>query len=190
MESQTFEYAEPGVRRDEAPHANSKGRSVIRKAVVITIACVVLYGSYSILSDRVLRLAAGHGFMLGDHNCSQHTTKVPQYFQTTPELWAGPTATGKAPFLAQTGTFEPTASFAPNNPLETGMPIVGQGQNESIFHLMAHLSPYFSNVHGFGVKEYPLPPKASIAQVQMLSRHGKHLKSRDSSRYSETSFYF
>ena len=31
--------------------------------------------------------------------CSTSTTNVPQYFQTTPELWAGPTATGRAPFL-------------------------------------------------------------------------------------------
>lgn len=31
--------------------------------------------------------------------CSSSTTDVPQYFQTTPELWAGPTATGRAPFL-------------------------------------------------------------------------------------------
>ncbi|RAL63244.1 hypothetical protein DID88_004322 [Monilinia fructigena] len=79
---------------------------------------------------------------------STSTTNVPQYFQTTPELWAGPTATGRAPFLAQTNP----VSFAPT--------------------LMGHLSPYLPNPSGFGVAEYPLPPGAKIAQLQMLSRHG------------------
>jgi hypothetical protein len=37
---------------------------------------------------------------------------------------------------------------------------------------MGQLSPYFPNPTGFGVNEYPLPPGANIAQVQMLSRHG------------------
>ncbi|QSZ30109.1 hypothetical protein DSL72_004629 [Monilinia vaccinii-corymbosi] len=102
------------------------------------------------------------------------TTDVPQYFQTTPELWAGPTATGRAPFLAQTNpvSFAPTVTFVPNSPLETAQPIVGQGHNESIFQLMGHLSPYLPNPSGFGVAEYPLPPGAKITQLQMLSRHG------------------
>jgi hypothetical protein len=47
------------------------------------------------------------------------------------------------------------------------MPIIGQYHNDSIFHLMAHLSPYFSNPSGFGVAEYPLPPGAKISQVQV-----------------------
>lgn len=104
----------------------------------------------------------------GACNCSS-SPDVPQYFQTSPELWAGPTATGRAPFLAQTNPvfFTPTATFVPNDPLETGEPIIGQAQNDSIFHLMGHLSPYFPNPSGFGVNEYPLPPGANISQVQV-----------------------
>ncbi|KAB8302460.1 hypothetical protein EYC80_005868 [Monilinia laxa] len=103
---------------------------------------------------------------------STSTTNVPQYFQTTPELWAGPTATGRAPFLAQTNpvSFAPTVTFVPNSPLETAQPIVGQGHNESIFQLMGHLSPYLPNPSGFGVAEYPLPPGAKIAQLQQNYR--------------------
>jgi hypothetical protein len=101
--------------------------------------------------------------------CSSSTESVPDYFQTTLQLWAGPTATGRAPFLAQTNpvSFAPTATFVPNVPLETAMPIVGQGQNQSIFQLMGQLSPYFPNPIGFGVAEYPLPPGANITHVQV-----------------------
>ncbi len=52
------------------------------------------------------------------------------------------------------------------------MPIEGMKTgNESIFKMMAFLSPYFPSP-GFGVNEYPLPDGAEIVQVQMLSRHG------------------
>ncbi|KAL8681577.1 MAG: hypothetical protein Q9186_002317 [Xanthomendoza sp. 1 TL-2023] len=103
---------------------------------------------------------------------------VPQYFQTTPEIYAGkgegPTATGQAPFLAASNPapFEATRSFVANDPLETALPIVGNSQNASIFHLMGHLSPYFPNPGGFGAQEMPLPPGASIGQVHVLHRHG------------------
>jgi hypothetical protein len=189
------------------PLTTSKGRSVLRKAVVVAFTCVILYGSYAILADRVLKLAATRGGMVsggsGTLDCSTPTVTVPQYFQTSPELWAGPTATGRAPFLAQTNpmSFAASETFSPSNPLETGMPIVGQTSNgthfqsiyppslgvsrvthlcflsqkiltprftvDSIFQLMAHLSPYFSNPSGFGVAEYPLPPGANISQVQV-----------------------
>jgi hypothetical protein len=97
-------------------------------------------------------------------------TTVPQYFQTSPELWAGPTATGRAPFLAQTNpvSFAPSVTFVPNTPLETAVPIVGgKGQNQSIFEMMGQLSPYHPNHEGFGVAEYPLPEGADIIQVQV-----------------------
>lgn len=62
---------------------------------------------------------------------------VPQYFQTSPELWAGPTATGKAPFMAQTVTFNPTATYVPNEPLRTAIPVEGMtDQDEGIFKMM------------------------------------------------------
>lgn len=105
-------------------------------------------------------------------SCDCPTTTVPQYFQTSPELWAGPTATGAPAFLAQTRTFDPTATFVPNQPLQTAIPIEGMGSsNESIFKMMGYLSPY-TPAPGFGVDEYPLPKDAEIVQVQMLSRHG------------------
>jgi hypothetical protein len=98
--------------------------------------------------------------------------KVPQYFQTSPELWPGPTATGQPAFMAQTRMFEATATYAPNEPLQTAVPVDGwQPGNDSIFHMMGFLSPYHPSP-GFGVDEYPLPPDAEIVQVQMLSRHG------------------
>lgn len=81
-------------------------------------------------------------------NCDcASTTTVPQYFQTTPEIFAGPTATGRAPFLAASNPapFGPAGTFVANAPLETALPIVGNTQNQSIFHLTGQLSPYFPN---------------------------------------------
>ncbi|KAK2057022.1 histidine acid phosphatase [Colletotrichum caudatum] len=96
---------------------------------------------------------------------------VPQYFQTSPELWAGPTATGRPAFMAQTRVL-PTGTFVPNQPLQTDIPIEGMGKNnESIFNMMGYLTPYQPSP-GFGVDEYALPAGAEIVQVQMLSRHG------------------
>ncbi|KAM7223157.1 acid phosphatase [Rhypophila decipiens] len=111
----------------------------------------------------------------GDHPCKPSpTTTVPQYFQTSPQLWAGPTATGRAPFMAQTRTFDHAATYVPNSPLQTAIPIQGGGGgagNESIFKMMGFLSPYEPSP-GFGVDEWPIPEGAEIVQVQMLSRHG------------------
>ncbi|KYK57682.1 3-phytase A precursor [Drechmeria coniospora] len=105
-------------------------------------------------------------------SCPCAPSKVPQYFQTSPELWPGPTATGRAPFMAQSRTFDPTVTYVPNEPLQTSVPIQGMDpQNRSIFHMMGYLSPY-SPSPGFGVDEFPLPAGAEIIQVQMLSRHG------------------
>jgi hypothetical protein len=153
---------------------SSRNATVLKKAIIIVLTCLILYGSYSILFSKVVSLGlagSSKGVVVdgkGSKDCKPSTTQVPQYFQTSPELWAGPTATGRAPFLAQTNpvSFAPTATFAPNTPLETAEPIVGQG-NQSIFHLMAHLSPYFPNPSGFGVAEYPLPPGANISQLQV-----------------------
>jgi hypothetical protein len=102
------------------------------------------------------------------------TATQPDYFQTTPEVFAGPTTTGEiAPFLAQTNPapFGQEASFAPNAPLETALPISG-ANNRSIFQLVGQLSSYFPNPVGFGVDEYPLPPGANITSVNVLHRHG------------------
>jgi hypothetical protein len=66
-------------------------------------------------------------------------SNVPQYFQTSPELWPGPTATGKAPFMAQTVTFNPTATYVPNEPLQTAIPVEGMtDQDDGIFKMMGY----------------------------------------------------
>ena len=94
--------------------------------------------------------------------------------KATADLFEGPTATGRAPFLAETNPapFGASRSFVPNTPLETSLPIVGDTTNASIFQLMGNLSPYFPNPVGFGVNEYPLPAGANISQVHMVHRHG------------------
>lgn len=108
---------------------------------------------------------------------------VPQYFQTSPELWAGPTATGKAPFMAQTVTFNPTATYVPNEPLRTAIPVEGMTDTDpGIFKMMGYLAPYTPSP-GFGVNEYPLPPGAEIVQVQMLSRHGARYPTKNNNVY-------
>ncbi|KAI9747290.1 MAG: hypothetical protein M1835_002153 [Candelina submexicana] len=106
---------------------------------------------------------------------SRATPTVPQYFQTTPEIFAGPTATGRAPFLAQTNPVPSisSVSFVPNAPLETVIPISGTNNgSSSIFQLTGQLSPYFPNPDGFGAQEFPLPAGANISQVHVLHRHG------------------
>ncbi|WKT54012.1 Histidine phosphatase superfamily, clade-2 [Fusarium oxysporum f. sp. vasinfectum] len=107
-------------------------------------------------------------------------TSVPTV--TSPELWPGATATGNPAFMAQTRAFEPTAAatFVPNDPLQTSIPIEGMTEgNKSIFKMMGHLSPY-SPSPGFGVDEYPIPEGAEIVQIQMLSRHGARYPNPDS----------
>ncbi|KAK4545887.1 hypothetical protein LTR36_002451 [Oleoguttula mirabilis] len=104
---------------------------------------------------------------------SSSTSSLPDYYQTTPEIFPGPTPTGSAAFLAETNPapFASTA-FIPNSPLETQVPIVGNTDNGNIFQLMGQLSHYFPNPDGFGVDEYTFPENASIVQLNMLARHG------------------
>jgi hypothetical protein len=85
------------------------------------------------------------------------------------ETYAGPTATGFPPFLAQTNpvVFGPSMTYQANMPLETAETIPGNPQDQNIFHLMGNTSPYFSNPAGWGVQEFPLPPGANITQVQV-----------------------
>jgi hypothetical protein len=169
---ETSKYEEPRIPPvGDSPFPDiSKGRLLLRKAVFVVLTCALSYSSYAALTGRALLLPFSGREAC---NCSSPSPDVPQYFQTSPELWAGPTATGRAPFLAQTNPvfFAPTATFVPNNPLETAEPIIGQAQNDSIFHLMGHLSPYFPNPSGFGVNEYPLPPGANISQVQVYQKY-------------------
>ncbi|KAF2761771.1 phosphoglycerate mutase-like protein [Pseudovirgaria hyperparasitica] len=98
---------------------------------------------------------------------------VPDYFVTDRKHFAGPKATGIAPFLRATNPAPfPGVSYIPNSPLETQVPIAGNDHNENIFELFGHLSHYFPNPEGFGVDEHSLPTGAQITWVNMLSRHG------------------
>ena len=178
-EDESIPFLSPELPQNDNPpplFKGSKAQKVLGKALLVSIACVILYCSYTMLFDNILMLSAlsapqGATLPASDASppCSSSTESVPDYFQTSLQQWAGPTATGRAPFLAQTNpvSFAPTATFVPNVPLETAMPIVGQSQNQSIFQLMGQLSPYFPNPIGFGVAEYPLPPGANITQVQV-----------------------
>ncbi|KAA8634608.1 hypothetical protein SMACR_02975 [Sordaria macrospora] len=100
------------------------------------------------------------------------TSTVPDYFNTSPGPWVGKTATGKAPFMAQTRTLDHAATYVPNAPLQTQVPVQGwQPGNLSIFDMMGFLTPYTPST-GFGVDEWPLPEGAEIIWLQMVSRHG------------------
>lgn len=142
----------------------------------------------AVLSGLVVVLLAGNIYLSlpyafrrsGSDTCPCKPPDVPQYFQTSPQLWAGATATGKPAFMAQTRIFEPTNTYVPNEPLQTSIPIEGMKEgNQSIFKMMGFLSPY-SPSPGFGVDEYPIPEGAEIVQVQMLSRHGSRYPTPDS----------
>ncbi|PHH64555.1 hypothetical protein CDD81_4334 [Ophiocordyceps australis] len=140
----------------------------LRRLVYPAMACLALL-CLALLMVRYFAAVP----LAGASSCScPPTSPPPQYFQTSPELWAGPTPTGAAALLAQTRSFDASATFSPNQPLQTSIPIEGmRPADDSIFKLMGFLSPYTPSP-GFGVDEYPLPPGASIVQVQMLSRHG------------------
>ncbi|KAH7256949.1 histidine phosphatase superfamily [Fusarium tricinctum] len=141
-------------------------RAYRNTVLILSGLVVVLMGTNLYLSLPLAFSGSGSGSCPGD------PPRVPQYFQTSPELWAGVTATGKPAFMAQTHAFEPTATFVPNDPLQTSIPIEGMKEgNRSIFQMMGYLSPYSPST-GFGVDEYPIPKGAEIVQVQMLSRHG------------------
>lgn len=114
------------------------------------------------------------------HNPS--TTKIPDYFQTSPQRYAGPTRTADiAPFLAQTNVAPYATSYTPNLPLETSFPVSGYTNGSNIFQLMGHLSPYAPNPDGFGVDEYHLPPGAKITHAHLVSRHGSRYPTSESS---------
>lgn len=124
----------------------------------------------------LLTLFAGLGSaaVLDRKQAASSSSAVPDYYQTIPDLYPGPTKTAAiAPFLAQTNSAPfGTSSWTPNEPLETGIPIVGNTNNSNVFQMMGQLSPYFANPVGFGVREYPMPPGANITKANLLHRHG------------------
>ncbi|KAL5378201.1 hypothetical protein DPSP01_009312 [Paraphaeosphaeria sporulosa] len=101
------------------------------------------------------------------------SSKLPDYFDTTLGWYAGPTATGPSPWLAQTNAAPFVGvSYIPNTPLETQAPIPGNKHGYNIFERLGHMSPYFPNPRGFGVHEYPVPPGANVTWLNMIHRHG------------------
>ncbi|KAK0747888.1 histidine phosphatase superfamily [Apiosordaria backusii] len=143
-------------------------------------------------------IVTGDGFLFGYHS-SPSTTAAPKpnnkfiipggYFNTEDGKWAGPTATGRQAFMAQTrewGTdLGKGKTWVPNEPLQTQVPVRGGDQSErgkSIFEEMGFLAPYRPS-NGFGVEEWPMPEGAEIVQVQMLSRHGSRYPTIGSNVY-------
>ncbi|GLB07241.1 hypothetical protein AtubIFM57258_002570 [Aspergillus tubingensis] len=108
------------------------------------------------------------------------TTTEPEWFKTRPQSFQGYTATGAAPFLAQTNPapFGNPATYTANHPLETSQPIRG-AKDRNIFHHMGILSPYYPRSDGFGVDEYPRPKGSNITQMHMLHRHGSRYPNKD-----------
>jgi hypothetical protein len=155
---------EPAVLPPSLPTAAERRQRTLN--LILTVLVVVSLASNVYLSLPYIMSSRPGSSSPGS------TDNVPQYFQTYPELWPGPTATGPAPFMAQTRTFDPLQTYVPNEPLQTAIPIEGmRAGNQSIFQMMGFLSPYFPSP-GFGVDEYPLPEGAELVQVQMVSRHG------------------
>lgn len=125
----------------------AKRREMLRKAVFIAACTVAVYCSFRMIY---------HSMTQGSDNYhpGSSLSKIPQYFDPNPELWPGPTATGRAPFLAQ----------------ESVVPSLGQAPNKSMERLWGHLSPYSPNYEGWGVEEFPLPEGSQIVQVHVGHR--------------------
>ena len=154
----------PYIAREE-PSSSSLPQNFLHRNPKLTSWTIkMLIASLVLLSALSLTRAAILEKKQAASTASSSTTRVPQVFQTTPELFTGmlkilppdkhqvvdwqkgPTATGVAPFLAQSNPAPfGAASFVPNRPLQTSQPIVGNTQNASIFQLMGQLSPYFPN---------------------------------------------
>ncbi|KAK5173125.1 uncharacterized protein LTR77_003247 [Saxophila tyrrhenica] len=100
------------------------------------------------------------------------TSNPPDYFQTTPEIFQGPTPTGKEPFLRQTDDVQLSGvTYIPPSPLETQQPIQGNSDDGNIFTLLGNIAPYHPSP-GFGIDEHPLPEGANVTWVNMIARHG------------------
>ncbi|TVY30406.1 3-phytase A [Lachnellula hyalina] len=159
------DYAEMGLLSDKSlpahdqdsdRFASSKNSRILKKAAFLSFIMVMLYCSYSMLFRSMLVVAGtGPGQAVGSSGVSKGFSKFSQYFDPNPEIYPGPTATGRAPFTAQ----------------ETMAPM-GEKNNKTIQQMFGHLSPYSPNIIGFGVEEQPLPPGANIIQVHTLHRHG------------------
>jgi hypothetical protein len=114
----------------------SGGRRPYQAVILALAACVLVGLAIKFWFDQT----AASFRRIAAEECPCRPADVPQYFQTSPELWPGPTATGKAAFLAQTVVFEPTGTYRPNEPLKTDMPVKGQKDgDDGIFKLMGYV---------------------------------------------------
>ncbi len=164
---------------EDAPSPWPLSRRMARVVAVSFVTCLAVCIGFKFVADNTgLVLSLGHAAGSpgsgakgaagedDDAGCRTATT-VPQHFQTTPQLWPGPTQTGRPAFLAQTVTIDPTATYMANQPLQTNIAVEGMGRGDgSIFDHMGYLSPYHP-APGFGVQEYALPPGAEIVQLQV-----------------------
>ncbi|PKS06560.1 hypothetical protein jhhlp_007308 [Lomentospora prolificans] len=170
----THQEPEPDNTSRKPRHSPGLRSRTTKAVVVVLAACFIVFAVFEIISNdavdrfrKAMSNASG-----GGANCQCQPSDVPQYFQTKPQLWPGPTITGQPAFMAQTVALDPSQTYVPNEPLMTAIPIQGMTpQNQSIFQMMGYLSPYFPSP-GFGIDEHPLPPGAEIIQLHMLSRHG------------------
>ena len=127
-----------------ATRKTSKHLTFLKTGFVIAALIVAAYCTLRMLYETMTGTSS---------SCPNPHKEIPQYFDPNPELWPGPTATGRAPFLA----------------METVVPDLGPKPNRSIERLWGHLSPYSSNHDGWGVDEYPLPEGSEITQVHVLA---------------------
>lgn len=111
------------------------GRRTVKAIAVTVAACIIVFIIFQVISnDAVARLRGSVAEAMSD--CPCRAEDVPLHFQTSPQVYAGPTATGAAPFMAQTVAFSPEGTYVPNEPLQTAVPVEGMGKDESIFKLM------------------------------------------------------
>ena len=155
--SSSYEMGE--MSRDDEPimktpqSTTSRHIQAVKKALFLAIFIVVAYCSFNMIYESIT------GGPTCEAKPAKHS-KVPDYFDPNPELWPGPTATGRAPFLAQ----------------ETIVPTLGPPPNKTMMRLWGHLSPYSPNYEGWGVDEYPLPEGAEITQVHVRPRFIRGLR--------------
>lgn len=110
-------------------------RKTLRVIVFSFVTCLAVVIASKLLVDNTgLVLPLAHK----DGSCDPiATVTVPQHFQTTPQVFAGPTATGHPAFLAQTVTINPSATYIANQPLQTNILVDGvPAGGDSIFRHM------------------------------------------------------
>jgi len=137
------------VGRDENDEIPSLGNAALLEApprtfskrivAAAVLACLFVGFCIKFVADMWFSFAVpgvGQTSTVSDQ-CPCSPSDVPQWFQTTPQLWPGPTATGRPAFMAQTVTINPTATYMPNSPLQTAITVDGmKSTDKSIFHMM------------------------------------------------------